>query len=198
VPRYDVPKAAPAPLALVQRLVNSIDLERDHEWLASPADLTKWLKEARLEPPSRVTAADVRRAQALREAFRLLLAANNRGEAPPADALATVNRTARTGRVALELAKDGQLVVRAHAEGMAGALGAVVAVAFEAMLDGRWQRLKACRNCRWAFYDYSRNRVASWCSMSLCGNRLKTRRYRKRKAARGAERRTPQRRSIKA
>jgi predicted RNA-binding Zn ribbon-like protein len=51
------------------------------------------------------------------------------------------------------------------------------------MLDGTWERLKACRNCRWSFYDYSPNRSGTWCSMQLCGNRRKTRAYRKRKRA---------------
>ena len=61
-------------------------------------------------------------------------------------------------------------------------LAHVVAIAFRAMLEGTWPRLKACRNCKWAFYDYSKNRAASWCSMQLCGNRLKTRAYRSRRA----------------
>lgn len=61
-------------------------------------------------------------------------------------------------------------------------LGPIVAVAFEAMLDGSWRRLKACPQCGWAFYDYSKNRSATWCSMSICGNRLKTRAYRRRHA----------------
>ena len=33
------------------------------------------------------------------------------------------------------------------------ALDQVVAIALGAMLDGSWGRLKACRNCRWTFYD---------------------------------------------
>ena len=68
--------------------------------------------------------------------------------------------------------------------GRGDALDEVVAVAFGAMLDGTWGRLKACRNCHWSFYDYSPNRSATWCSMQLCGNRTKTRAYRRRKAAR--------------
>ena len=63
------------------------------------------------------------------------------------------------------------------------ALDGVVAIAFAAMLDGTWSRLKACRNCRWCFYDYSPNRSATWCSMQLCGNRKKTRAYRARQRA---------------
>jgi Conserved protein containing a Zn-ribbon-like motif, possibly RNA-binding len=63
-------------------------------------------------------------------------------------------------------------------------LDQIVAIALEAMLDGSWVRLKACRNCHWSFYDYSPNRSATWCSMQLCGNRTKTRAYRRRNAAR--------------
>jgi predicted RNA-binding Zn ribbon-like protein len=52
------------------------------------------------------------------------------------------------------------------------------------MADGSWSRLKTCRNhgCRWVFYDLSKNRSASWCSMQLCGNRRKTRVYRARRS----------------
>jgi len=63
------------------------------------------------------------------------------------------------------------------------ALDRVVAIALGAMLDGSWGRLKACRNCRWSFYDRSPNRSGTWCSMQLCGNRKKTRAYRRRKTA---------------
>ena len=45
------------------------------------------------------------------------------------------------------------------------------------MRDGTFARLKACREhtCEWAFYDHSRNRSATWCSMEVCGNRAKAR-----------------------
>jgi predicted RNA-binding Zn ribbon-like protein len=54
---------------------------------------------------------------------------------------------------------------------------------FSAMMDGTWTRLKACRNtaCRYVFYDYSKNRSGTWCTMAICGNRLKTRKYRQRR-----------------
>jgi predicted RNA-binding Zn ribbon-like protein len=61
-------------------------------------------------------------------------------------------------------------------------LGEVVAIAFAALFDGSFARLKACRNCHWSFYDYSPNRSATWCSMQLCGNRRKTRAYCRRRA----------------
>jgi predicted RNA-binding Zn ribbon-like protein len=173
----------------VQRFVNTVDRENQREWLGSPAELGAWLRESGLgggQPNARL----VRRAHDLREALRELLVANNHGVSPSADAVATVNAVAAAGRLAPRLREDGRLSVAETAEGSPLApLARIVGVAFEAMLEGNWTRLKACRNCRWAFYDYSRNRAATWCSMTLCGNRLKARSYRRR----GARERLPRR-----
>jgi predicted RNA-binding Zn ribbon-like protein len=44
--------------------------------------------------------------------------------------------------------------------------------------------LKICTNdeCQWAFYDHSRNRSGAWCTMAVCGNRMKGRAFRRRQA----------------
>ena len=167
MPRYDVPKAAPEPLRLVQRFVNTVDHEHGREWIGTPAELADFLG-------CDETEADVERAHELREALRMLLRANN-GAPLDTGAVGTVNRAAAGLR--LELDDGGRVVFGAE-----DPLARVVAVAFGAMLEGTWPRLKACRICKWAFYDYSKNRSASWCSMQLCGNRLKTRAYRTRRA----------------
>ena len=54
-----------------------------------------------------------------------------------------------------------------------------------AMADGSWSRVKSCRNdtCRWLFYDHSRNRSGTWCTMAICGSRMKSRACPDRKAA---------------
>jgi predicted RNA-binding Zn ribbon-like protein len=160
-PRYDVPKAAPDPLREVQQFVNSVDLEHELDWLPD------WLDERGLP-------GELERARALREALRALVLANN-GAALDGAALELVNGAA-TG-LALQLADDGGLSVAPGRD----ALDGIVAIAFGAMLDGTWPRLKACRNCCWSFYDYSPNRSATWCSMQICGNRKKTRAYRHRR-----------------
>lgn len=185
MPRYDVPKAAPEPLRLVQRFVNTVDREHEREWLGSPDELEAWLRENGLdaEPPN---ARLLRRAHDLREALRELLVANNHDAAPPADAVAIVNAVAAAGRLAPRLREDGVLSLSEPTRPSPPApLARIVGVAFEAMLEGNWSRLKACRNCRWAFYDYSRNRAATWCSMTLCGSRLKARSYRRRARSAG-------------
>src|SRR2546421_12471501 len=44
-PRYDIPKAAPKPLRLVQELVNTTDIEHRREWLPTASALAEWLGE---------------------------------------------------------------------------------------------------------------------------------------------------------
>jgi predicted RNA-binding Zn ribbon-like protein len=171
VPRYDLPNAAPEPLRLVQRLVNTVDLEHDLDWL----------QDLLAEEGVAATRAELTRAREAREAIRELLYANNR-QPIAGEPHAVLRRVARRAGFTLDLERPALLP---EADGVDGFLGRVLAVAYGAMVEGTWPRLKACRNhgCRWAFYDYSRNRSASWCSMQLCGNRTKTRAYRRRHTA---------------
>jgi predicted RNA-binding Zn ribbon-like protein len=164
----------------VQSFVNTVDLEHGREWLSTPAELSSWLVDAGLSAPPELTASDVRRAIELREALRSLLRANN-GDSVEAEAIATVNRAASAAHLAVELDEGRRVRLEPYGRGIDGTLGAIVGVALAAILDGSWTRLKACPNCRWAFHDYSRNRSARWCSMQLCGNRLKTGDYRRRR-----------------
>lgn len=167
-PRYDVPNAAPEPLRLVQRFVNTVNLESGEDWLA------RWCAEEGVA----VEDEDLDRARVVREAIRELLYENNRQRAE-SQARTALSAAADAAGFTIDFSAPA-LVVRAP--GVDGAVGRVLAVAFLAMLDGSWPRLKCCRNhhCRWSFYDYSKNRSASWCSMQLCGNRTKTRAYRAR------------------
>jgi predicted RNA-binding Zn ribbon-like protein len=182
-PRYDIPKAAPSPLRLVQSFVNTVDLEHEREWLADPRALTAWALERRLAPAGTTfTRRDLRQALELREAFRALLAAN-RDRKRDSAALAVLTQAARSARLTVVFPGGGSPTLEPQAGGVDGLCGQLVSVAVTAMLDGSWERLKACRNCRWAFFDESKNRSARWCSMSLCGNRLKTRAYRRRRSA---------------
>jgi predicted RNA-binding Zn ribbon-like protein len=161
VPRYDVPKAAPDALRDVQLFINSVDLHNEAEWLP------EWLDERGL-------GGDYERARELREALRSLVLANN-GVPPDRAAVDVVNRALAS--VVLAVDSSGQLVLG----GAGDAIDRVVRAVVAAMLDGSWERLKACPNCHWSFYDYSPNRSATWCSMQLCGNRKKTREYRRRR-----------------
>jgi len=160
---------APDALGLVQAFINThYDLAEEHgaEVLATPAALRGWLAEHRLsDTDTPVSAADLRRAHAVREALRDLA----RGAADP-PALAPLRAT-----VEVRLERSGPRLEATHGRTVESALATLLAIVAREMLTGRWSRLKICpgHDCGWAFYDGSRNRTGRWCSMSVCGGRAK-------------------------
>ena len=176
-PRYDVPKAAPQPLRLVQELVNTADFEHEREFLPDPTSLSEWLAARGL--PDGATQPDLEQTYRLREALRALLVANGGGKLARG-AVTTLNEISESSGIGLRFAPDGSAALEPSSTGVHAAHGLLLGIVHGAMADGSWTRLKACRQCAWAFYDYSKNRSATWCSMKICGNRLKTRAYRAR------------------
>ena len=111
----------------------------------------------------------------VREAIRVLLRANNGIDEGVDEASRTLDTAARRARLRVGF-DGGALAFESEAP--------VLAAVAEAMADGSWARLKACRadDCKWAFIDTARNRTRIWCDMAVCGNREKARRYRSRHA----------------
>jgi predicted RNA-binding Zn ribbon-like protein len=169
-------------LRLVQDFVNTYDTEDDRESFRSPGDLKQWLLERELMRPGEpVHAADVGYARETREALRKMLLTNG-GAGADEEAIETVNLAATRARLTLRFDVDGGSGLQPSAGGVDGAIGAILAVAFAAMAEGSWTRLKVCpeETCRVAFYDQSKNRSRRWCSMEVCGNRTKVRAFRQR------------------
>jgi predicted RNA-binding Zn ribbon-like protein len=173
-----------ADLELVRDFVNSAELEEQRDDLLDARGLVRWLALHRLAGPhARAREADAADARAVREALRELLRANNGIAVDEAAAAATLDAAAQRAGLAVRF-DAGVIRLVPRERGVRGALGSVLAAAAEAMADGSWQRLKACRSdtCRWAFVDHARNRSRQWCSMSVCGNREKARAFRERHA----------------
>jgi predicted RNA-binding Zn ribbon-like protein len=162
-------RPAPGGLALVQRFVNTVDLEHGREQLGS------WLAEQGATPSSE----ELTHAKEVREALRALVAGNV-GEAVSRAALATLDAARATLAVRFD---TGLPRLEPVEPGVAGFLAGVLAAVEASVAEGTWPRLKVCRMdaCRWVFYDYSKNRSGQWCTMALCGNRAKTRAYRSRR-----------------
>jgi predicted RNA-binding Zn ribbon-like protein len=181
-PRYDLPHAAPEPLRIVQSLVNTRDAEYDNEWLGTVTQLRAWLDANGLSAHARgLRQADIGRIQDVREGMRALLIANNLRAAPDCGRTEGLRGLARDASLSVAVREDGRFELVPGSGGIDGAIAEILAAAFVAVIEGTWPRLKACPNCHWAFYDRSKNRSASWCSMALCGNRLKTKKYRQRR-----------------
>lgn len=182
---------APEPVRLVQRFLNSADIEAGDEALDSPAGVRRWLASAGL-PGSRspISNADVVRVVELREAIRDMIEGRSHG-APPASAVRRLNRAAIDLPLRLRATVDGIGLVAARPTGLAVALGQIVGVLAQAAADESLDRLKVCSNdvCRWAYWDSSRNRSGRWCTMAVCGNRIKGRAFRGRSSRRAGARR---------
>jgi predicted RNA-binding Zn ribbon-like protein len=142
---------------LVIDFLNTVDHEGGTDVLTDPVAWSSWLASRSLTGggPSALRAA--------RDALRV--AVGDHGQATD---------VATTVRVEL---MDGtpRVVTR-------DVLGAVLAAASRLSVLGQWERVKICpaRDCRWAFYDRSRNHSRTWCSMQTCGNRQKARAWRER------------------
>ena len=179
------PQAAPGDLEQVRDFVNTLDIDDREEAFADAAALHDWLAErGLLGTGESLSEADLRQAIAVREALRKLLLANN-GAPLDREAVETLNAAAKSAELVMRFHDDGSGFLAAVRPGIDGALGRLLAIAFGAMADGSWPRLKACpdHTCEWAFYDSSKNRSKTWCSMAVCGNRAKARAYRARHAA---------------
>jgi predicted RNA-binding Zn ribbon-like protein len=150
--------------------------------LGTPAKARAWLLQKRLvTPPVRITYADVDRLRELREALRALVAANH-GNAVPREALETLRREGARARLRVGFGSRGATELEPVGHGADAAVATVLDILHEAQTSGVWPRLKACRQCGYAFFDRSKNRSAAWCAMSICGNRTKNRTYRRRRA----------------
>lgn len=163
--------APPGGLALVQALVNTLDIETGRDALDT----------AEGRAPFGLTEGEADAARELRESLRATLLAHaghpaHRAITPLGELLAraplVVTVDPADGSAALAPVDAGPLLSR------------VAAAVAEAVVAGTWHRLKACEavTCHWAYYDRSPAGRGRWCSMQVCGARAKMRRYRERSA----------------
>lgn len=185
-PASDAGRRPPAPgrLELVRTFLNSVDLESGDDDFSSADALRDWLaarglvaREVRLSEADRLAAIE------FRETVREVLEANA-GHGNGRDALARLNTVAERVPLRLRIGAASTLEPE-RPTGIDAAIGRFLAIIYESIAQGTWQRLKVCRNdtCRWAFYDSSRNHSSAWCTMAICGNRMKGRTFRRRQNA---------------
>ncbi len=178
-------KVAPEPLIAVQGLANTFAWEPGEERLVDPASAREWLLESDLAAPAvEVGERELELLLECREVIRDLIDANVDGD--PDAAVPRLRRLAAAHPVELVAAEDGTLALDLTPPATVDAvISQLVGIVFAAQLEGEWSRLKVCASdeCRWAFYDSSRNRSGTWCQMETCGNQIKNRAYRRRKTA---------------
>jgi predicted RNA-binding Zn ribbon-like protein len=161
---------------------------RDVECLLSVEEVVAWLVRARLLPqPMRAPVSVLAQARELREAIDTGVRAAVDRTAPDPAAIALIDEwLAHAGsRPALLTGQTGRPVLseRPRAESPRGALGMVAYDAARMLgIETERARVRICGSdtCSARFYDRSPAARRRWCSMALCGNQAKARRFRER------------------
>jgi predicted RNA-binding Zn ribbon-like protein len=183
-------RLAPPPLLLVQAFVNTLDLDLHTDVLAHADEARAWLADAGLRDIGQPElAADLQLARAVRESLRAMIGRNTGGPPLSEAELRTLRQATTQAAPRVEVTASGHVRLETGdgqgrlADGLAGLLLTIR----DAQADGSWDRMKLCGNpdCRWAFYDRSHSRQGAWCDMASCGNRLKNRSLRARRAQAG-------------
>ncbi|MEV0676641.1 CGNR zinc finger domain-containing protein [Actinosynnema sp. NPDC050436] len=148
---------------LLLAFLNTRDLELGTDVLDHTAAWRAWVAERGLGD-----VGDLTEARAARTALRASLGERHDGPDP----------TPATGLIRVDLSHGVPTMSSDDA------LGAVLGAAARLAVLGSWERFKICQadGCLWAFFDRSRNRSRTWCSMQVCGNREKARNFRERRA----------------
>jgi predicted RNA-binding Zn ribbon-like protein len=171
-------------LTLVEQFLNTLD-NRTFRWhgekrvatdqLTSVEELSAWLEAHDLVGAGQqLGPSDLAAAVALRAALREALT----------DGAYDAKATQALAGFPLRLAPDASGRLRITAVSDVPGLDPIIETVATSVAGGGWSRLKLCASdeCHWAFYDTSRNGGGRWCRMEACGNRNKTRAYRRRVA----------------
>jgi predicted RNA-binding Zn ribbon-like protein len=182
---WNNPKPAPGGLGVVQDFMNTRNYLQGGDLLGGVEEADRRLAErGLLEMGESVGETGRRDLVDFREALRVLLLAHN-AAAEPGSGVESLNQSAGSAALGVLFGADGRPTLGPVAGGGPAdcVVARLLAEVFRAEAEGRWGRLKACRNpaCRWVFYDASKNGLGRWCNMQICGARHKMRRYRERK-----------------
>jgi predicted RNA-binding Zn ribbon-like protein len=165
------------------------------EYLNSYDDLLVWVQRAGILAEDEVqglreraarypelAAAALQRAIAFRETIYRFFSATAKAKEPKGADLAEMNRVVQEAlsRLAITPSAEGyEWSWVTDEEELDGMLWPIARSAAELLTSRELGRVRRCarEGCDWLFVDRSKNQSRRWCSMSLCGSRVKARRY---------------------
>ena len=173
----------PAELGLVESFLNSLDVESGEDEFDSLPRFRRWLAaHGRESAGRRAGEDDLALARKVAGVLRDEIRRHHPGAETPPGHHRRLNALAGDIGLRAGFTEEGDVVLRPAATGVAGMLGEILATIVTAGTAGTWERLKICTadDCAYVYYDASKNASGRWCSMAVCGNRAKTRAYRRR------------------
>jgi predicted RNA-binding Zn ribbon-like protein len=175
--------------------VSSRDEAMRYDYLTRYDDLVDWARHAQMltEPEAqallrsaaghpKLAAAVLARAVALRETIYRVFSAIAEARDPEGTDLTALNATLREAFARLEIAPSAGgfewawVVDGAELDRI---LWPIVGSAAQLLISAELGRVRQCarQGCNWLFVDLSKNQSRRWCSMDMCGSRVKSRRY---------------------
>ncbi len=181
----------PEEVRLINEFLNTLDLKRfgehagkpdaEREGLRSPQRLKAWfVGRGLLGSEDTVSEADRQLAIQVRDALRSAASVNS---SPARERSEVVGLSFGQLPLVVRFGEASKPELVSGEGGVKAALGRILADVVVAFSKGTWARMKICaaEDCRWAYYDHSKSRTGRWCAMDTCGNRHKTRRYRRKR-----------------
>lgn len=179
---------APASAQLIEVFANTVDVELGTDELDTTGKLSAWLTSQGLLDRSRqISAGDHALCLRLRAGIREQLGVHV-GDTADATLLAEADEALRELPVLITVragTRDRVLTPAPELPPVRKAMASLAIAWSRLAITGEAVRLKRCTEhaCAWVFWDVSKNRSRRWCSMRVCGNRAKARRYTAKRAA---------------
>jgi predicted RNA-binding Zn ribbon-like protein len=169
--------------ALCLDFANTVNsrVDADRDWIAEPSDLDTWARQVGIAASPAESVAAV---HALRDSVYRVFHAVVVSEAPARSDLDHLTSTYAEAVHSARLSGGGDGGGRAAyaldwtlASADRKVRWAVADSAVELLRHGPLERVGECPSCGWLFLDTSRNGRRRWCSMAMCGNRVKSARH---------------------
>lgn len=164
-------------------------------------EVTEWLRsfisEHRLNVPSLPTEEELKRLKELRALLLQYVQRIVDGRSLSRQEITQLNDWMRQGPLTPYLDTDADkqfsLSYSPLITGWEGAAANIAASFAEALTEGDPARFRICSNpnCRWVYYDTTRNRSKRYCDDKTCGNLMKVRRFRAKQVSSGERRNQP-------
>jgi predicted RNA-binding Zn ribbon-like protein len=151
--------------------------------LASAREFAAWMRQrGLLLADARISPAMLATAVELRHLIRDYLQRDPPERGKNRDSVRALNKVLKLFPLLATARDDGGMVLKAARDDALAGLSSIVAELYDGSRNGTLDRLKMCASdeCRRVFFDRSKPATRRWCMSSLCGNRMKTRKYRER------------------
>jgi len=162
---------------------------RHCECFVDDDSVVAWLKQAGLLPqvPEKAPEGLLALALEMRAAGKAMVRAAKAGRKADAD---LVNRVLKLGNPTRELQWDGEtasfkVVKRRDTTSAIGLLEPIAEAMVDLLTGERLDLVRQCEgeDCTLLFHDLTKSHRRRWCSMAVCGNRMKVAAFRSRKKA---------------